>query len=113
MNYGNHALRGGVEGWFHHMFDTAMAVEPAANQPANISLGEEAAITAFEFFYALDDMPTQEETPANIAPRKEAAIDTTGCDGSVPERMRIRKVPVLLKPYFIGYQPDEWDCETA
>lgn len=107
MNYGNQALREGVEGWFHYMFDTAMAVEPAANQAANIPLGEEAAITAFEFVYGLDDMPTQGEAPANMALREEAAIDATGRDDSAPEQMRIRKVPVLLKQYFIGYQPDE------
>ena len=47
MNYENQALRGGVEGWFHHMTDMAMAVEPVIKNPANISIRNEGSDHGF------------------------------------------------------------------
>ena len=95
MNYGSRSLREGVESWFHHIADAAMAAQPGANDPANMLLREEAAITAFEFFDVLYDVPAQKES-----------MDAVECDDSFPEDMTICKVPVLIEPCFIEYQPN-------
>lgn len=102
MNYGNQALREGVEGWFHHMTNMAMAVEPIIKNSANISICNEEAIMAFEFVNGLDYMPIQEE-----------ATDAVELVGGLPEDMAICKVPLFTESYFIPYRPDESDCENS
>lgn len=90
INYGNQAWRGGVEDWFHHMTDMAMAIEPVIKNPANISIRNEEAIMAFEFVNGLDDMPIQEATDE---------VEPAG------EDMAICKAPLLTESYFIPYWP--------
>lgn len=129
MNYEIQALREGVGSWFHYILDTAMAVEPTANEPANMPLDEKAANLAFEFVNGLDDTPIQEVAPSNMPLHEEAAItpfeffngldgtpiqmkgiSATERDDSLPEDKTVRKEPVLIKAYLNGYQLDKRDC---
>lgn len=121
MNYEIRALREGVGSWFQYMFVRAMAVEPTANEPANMPRDEKAANSAFEFVNGLDDTPIQEVAPSNMPIREEAAITTfdfvNGLDDmpiqmkgiyamergdGLPEDMTIRKEPVLIQAYLNG-----------
>ena len=84
MNYGNQALREGVESWFYHMASMAMPVEPRINNPR-----------AFLFLNGIDDTPICEE----------AADAAEPIDG-LPADVTIRKVPPSTETDFIPYQPN-------